>query len=475
MKLNTFSLLLGFIMLIIIEVHYKEIQIIIYSLLLGTILITWKYCTSLKFKINIFIFICLAVHFLTKSNNKLIVEKEVVLNVKVSKKINTKLNSLIYKGKIQNSVTNFGNHSVVIYLYNKKLILEKEKIYKLKGILSNDHQGQLKIRSAVIIKNHDNFYGKIKKRILRKIDCQFLEISKNQEIYGFLNAIILGNKEFLVPENKSLYQKSGTMHLFAVSGIHVGFAYIIIKLIFGIFLKNKKIINLIVFFILFLYLDIVNYPPSAQRATIMICFFLISKLLYRKTNLLSNIYLTAILVLLFDENYLFELGFQLSFTVVTAIVIISKNLNYNFNNWVTTYFYRALLTSYSAFIGSTILVADAFSIIVPGAIIINAIVIPICFIFLIVILSIFGISIIFQLILFKEIICQFKIILDSIIGILSIQSFSYFEINSKGNFPGFIHLVYPLTFFMYRFYYKKKFVSIFLVILILPLLLLFLI
>ena len=47
--------------------------------------------------------------------------------------------------------------------------------------------------------------------------------------------------------------------------------------------------------------------------------------------------------------------------------------------------------------------------------------------------------------------------------------------NSKENFPGFIHLVYPLTFFMYRFYYKKKFVSIFLVILILPLLLLFLI
>ena len=125
MKLNTFSLLLGFIMLIIIEVHYKEIQIIIYSLLLGTILITWKYCTSLKFKINNFIFICLAVHFFTKSNNKLIVEKEVVLNVKISKKINTKLNSLIYKGKIQNSVTNFENLSVIIYLYNKKLILEK--------------------------------------------------------------------------------------------------------------------------------------------------------------------------------------------------------------------------------------------------------------------------------------------------------------------------------------------------------------
>jgi competence protein ComEC len=202
---------------------------------------------------------------------------------------------------------------------------------------------------------------------------------------------------------------------------------------------------------------------------------MITKLFHRKTNVLSNIYLTAILVLLFDENYLFDLGFQLSFTVVTAIVVISKNLDYVFNKPIFTYFYRAFLTSYSAFIGSTILVLDAFSIIVPGAILINIIVIPFCFILLIIILSFLGLSTIFQLNLLKEILFELKTFLDSIIGLLNLNQVSYFEINLKNNLHSFYHLVYPITFSLYQFYFKNIWISIFIIFFILPLILMLMI
>ena len=475
MRINTFKILVALIFFIVIEKHFKEIQNYVYSILLINVIFLWSYCSSIKMKINIIFLIFLSVHFIIKTEYKLIVEKDVVLDVKITKKINKSKDSFFYKGKIICSEQKYENNGINIYFYNKSLSLNINKIYKLRGILFYDDQDRLAIRSAIIIEYKENIYQKWKKILVKKIDDQFWKISKNENIYAFLNAIILGNKEFLETENKSLYQKSGTMHLFAVSGIHVGFLYIIIKIFFGIFVQKPLILNFITFLILYLYLDIVNYPPSAQRATIMICLFMITKLFHRKTNVLSNIYLTAILVLLFDENYLFDLGFQLSFTVVTAIVVISKNLDYVFNKPIFTYFYRAFLTSYSAFIGSTILVLDAFSIIVPGAILINIIVIPFCFILLIIILSFLGLSTIFQLNLLKEILFELKTFLDSIIGLLNLNQVSYFEINLNNNLHSFYHLVYPITFSLYRFYFKNIWISIFIIFFILPLILMLMI
>ena len=206
-------------------------------------------------KINIIFLIFLSVHFIIKTEYKLIIEKDVVLDVKITKKINKSKDSFFYKGKIICSEQKYENNGINIYFYNKSLSLNINKIYKLKGILFYDDQDRLAIRSAIIIEYKENIYKKWKKILVKKIDDQFWKISKNENIYAFLNAIILGNKEFLETENKSLYQKSGTMHLFAVSGIHVGFLYIIIKIFFGIFLQKHMILNFITFLILYLYLD----------------------------------------------------------------------------------------------------------------------------------------------------------------------------------------------------------------------------
>ena len=66
---------------------------------------------------------------------------------------------------------------------------------------------------------YTGFSTNILKHYLEKT---FSRISLDKDIEAFLNAIILGNKNLMRSTEKDIYRNSGTMHLFAVSGIHVG-------------------------------------------------------------------------------------------------------------------------------------------------------------------------------------------------------------------------------------------------------------
>ena len=115
----------------------------------------------------------------------------------------------------------------------------------------------------------------------------------------------------------------------------------------------------------------------------MICMYQSTKLLNKEKNLLSNLMWSGLLILFIEPDQLLDLGFQLSFTVLFAITIISNNLSHNFENITKNYLYQSFITSYAAFCGSCLLLLDYFSIIVPGSILINMIIIPLFFIFMI--------------------------------------------------------------------------------------------
>ena len=78
-------------------------------------------------------------------------------------------------------------------------------------------------------RNNTGFSTNILKHYLEKT---FSKISLDKDIEAFLNAIILGNKNLMRSTEKDIYRNSGTMHLFAVSGIHVGFIYLLLNLLF---------------------------------------------------------------------------------------------------------------------------------------------------------------------------------------------------------------------------------------------------
>ena len=292
------------------------------------------------------------------------------------------------------------------------------------------------------------------------IEKTLLISAKNEEqLNAFLNAILLGNKNMLSNSQKLTFQNSGTLHLFAVSGLHIGFIYLIIKFLISLITYNRYISEIVIAIILFIYLDMVNYPPSALRACMMINIWQLSIVFFKRKSALCSLSSSCLLILINDPSSVMEIGFQLSYTVVTSIIVFNiqikkyiEKYKYTFSN----FFINSLLTSYSAFCGSMLLVYDYFNIIVPGSIIINIIAIPIAFIFIVFIFLMLSLSIFIEIDYFSILFSGLYNILDYLLNILTVSDLTYFKIEGKSELDNSIHFFYIIAILLLANLIKKN-------------------
>lgn len=134
-------------------------------------------------------------------------------------------------------------------------------------------------------------------------------------------AMMLGETEFLTHSMKEDFRHSGTMHFFAISGLHIG----IIATLLGLFLRILRVplkaspwIGLP---LLFLFVQITGNSPSAVRAWVMITFFWMALAVSRKPCPLSAWVASALFTLLIFPRQLLNPGFQLSYAVVGMILL----------------------------------------------------------------------------------------------------------------------------------------------------------
>ncbi|MCL6087913.1 MAG: ComEC/Rec2 family competence protein [Actinobacteria bacterium] len=171
------------------------------------------------------------------------------------------------------------------------------------------------------------------------------------------SALILGNQEEIPQKVSESFKKSGIYHLLAISGLHIfiitGFIYFIFKKIS--FFSGKKNFYIFYFIIIFLifYNFIVGEKASMLRSSIMFCLVLFAENLH-KDFIQSNIFfLTYIIVLLLNPDYLTNPGFILSFASVGAIIfinpVIKKLLNYflKIKSLSENYFVKTIITGVS--------------------------------------------------------------------------------------------------------------------------------
>jgi competence protein ComEC len=131
-------------------------------------------------------------------------------------------------------------------------------------------------------------------------------------------------------ETKDYFASTGAMHVLAVSGLHVGLIFFII----GFLLAPLKRIKVGMFLypsliILFLwsYALITGLSPSVQMATVMFSFIVIGGVLRRPVNIFNTLSASALVLILFNPEVIFEVGFQLSYLAVFGIVIIQPILS----------------------------------------------------------------------------------------------------------------------------------------------------
>lgn len=139
-------------------------------------------------------------------------------------------------------------------------------------------------------------------------------------------ATVLGGAEADARELEQPFRATGTLHIFAVSGLHVG----IIGWILWILLKplgaSRATMAIIVGLSLFGYAFITGLRPSTIRAAVMAAVLLSGELWHRRSDVLNSLGAAALLLLIDDTSQLFSIGFQFSFSVITAIALLNRPL-----------------------------------------------------------------------------------------------------------------------------------------------------
>ena len=142
-----------------------------------------------------------------------------------------------------------------------------------------------------------------------------------------LSAMVLGWRAELNPEARTPFMQSGTLHLFAISGLHVALIaglMVVLAKCSGI---PRRHAGFLIIPALWLYTLATGSPASAVRASTVSTIVLLGWMLKRPPDALNSLGAAAISLLLVDPLQLFQPGFQLSFTVVTCISLVFPKLH----------------------------------------------------------------------------------------------------------------------------------------------------
>ena len=148
-------------------------------------------------------------------------------------------------------------------------------------------------------------------------------LQQDPDTASVIAAMVLGARSETPDEVEEAFIGSGTMHIFAVSGLHVWlFGYLAWMFLKAIGLRRPVAIALIIPGLIF-YAFVTGLRPSACRATIMSVIVLIGYLCDRVPSLPNSLGAAALVILSYDTIQILQPGFQLSFVVLGAIVGIA--------------------------------------------------------------------------------------------------------------------------------------------------------
>jgi len=198
---------------------------------------------------------------------------------------------------------------------------------------------------------------------------------------SIMNAIILGEREYLSSEAKEALIRTGSVHIISISGLHLGIAAFISLVILKLLrIPNKQRYFLTILFLI-LYCILTGARVPVLRATVMAVILLFGYLIDRESNIYNSLALAALIILMFNPWQLFEVSFQLSFLSVISIVWLTPKIKSFFpEKFYSVRWARFLIITFSvstaAWLGLLGLIAYYFGAISPIAILANMMIVP---------------------------------------------------------------------------------------------------
>ena len=139
-------------------------------------------------------------------------------------------------------------------------------------------------------------------------------------------AMLTGNTDGIEEGSITAFRYGGIAHIFAVSGLHIGIIYGLLRLLCKKLYLNKYVGLAVCIVPIFLYSGVCGFTLSSVRALIMCAVAMLSGVLFAKYDALNSLSLSAIVILLINPLNLFNVGFQLSVCAVGSIILLSKNI-----------------------------------------------------------------------------------------------------------------------------------------------------
>lgn len=162
-----------------------------------------------------------------------------------------------------------------------------------------------------------------------RVQTTFSEHFQDTQARQIANALLLGQKKDLDNEVSEAYATAGAMHILAVSGLHVGIIYGFFFLLlkpYRLTVAQRVLYLSIIILLIWAYAMLTGMSPSVKRAATMFTFVSLAQMKSRGPSIFNPMAISAFLLLLFDPNLLFAVGFQLSYLALLGILLIQPVL-----------------------------------------------------------------------------------------------------------------------------------------------------
>lgn len=166
---------------------------------------------------------------------------------------------------------------------------------------------------------------------IRRQQGLWLELIQQQNLTAsareLLSALVLGDKRGVSQTLRSRFSNLGLAHTLALSGLHIGLIYGIFAFLLRCIFKYKpRLQSLILVLIILFYALLTGLSPSVMRASLMFLLYAFALAVNRRTTPLNIVCVSALILLIYDANLLYDIGFQLSYMAVFGILYFYRFL-----------------------------------------------------------------------------------------------------------------------------------------------------
>jgi competence protein ComEC len=157
--------------------------------------------------------------------------------------------------------------------------------------------------------------------VRKDLAARYAEHGLEGKTYDIVAAMTLGEKKGIDKETRKVFSASGGAHILALSGMHLSILFMLISFLLPTrrFPKLSVAVEVIA---VWAFVMLVGFHPSVTRAAVMLTVYCVARMMSRNTRSMDVLLFSAMLLLVISPQWLFDVGFQMSFAAMAGILML---------------------------------------------------------------------------------------------------------------------------------------------------------